>query len=223
MPCAAYRAAMSECSTGIGVCRSAPIPCIRHDHEQRPTRSRRHIGRSRSHCAPAARAQRRPLGSRSAAAPADPFGPRIPMMIFSPFCEGRGIDHTQYETVSILAFIEKNWGLPLSPTATHTPTLSPVHSTQRTEGHSCAPRSVRRNGQRRHNARVGRSHRHAHGANRMASILNAMLPAPLHRDRSLGHRSRRKSDRRPEAGVPRSSCTAERHTHRGASRMRSPP
>lgn len=46
--------------------------------------------------------------------PTDPFGPgpRIPMMIFSPFCEGRGIDHTQYETVSILAFIEKIWGLP---------------------------------------------------------------------------------------------------------------
>lgn len=34
------------------------------------------------------------------------------MMIFSPFSEGRGIDHTQYETVSILAFIEKIWGLP---------------------------------------------------------------------------------------------------------------
>ncbi|MBS1911281.1 MAG: alkaline phosphatase family protein [Bacteroidetes bacterium] len=39
-------------------------------------------------------------------------GPRIPMMIISPFTQGRGIDHTQYETVSVLALIEKIWGLP---------------------------------------------------------------------------------------------------------------
>lgn len=43
----------------------------------------------------------------------DGFGPgsRIPMIIVSPFTRGRGVDHTQYETVSILAFIENLWGI----------------------------------------------------------------------------------------------------------------
>ncbi len=43
----------------------------------------------------------------------DKMGPgtRIPAIIISPFAKKGYIDHTQYETVSILAFIEKRWGL----------------------------------------------------------------------------------------------------------------
>jgi len=43
----------------------------------------------------------------------DQWGPgvRIPMIIISPFAKTHAVDHTRYETVSILAFIEKRWGL----------------------------------------------------------------------------------------------------------------
>ena len=43
----------------------------------------------------------------------DPWGPgtRVPTIIISPFAKKGYVDHTQYETVSILAFIEKRWGL----------------------------------------------------------------------------------------------------------------
>ena len=38
-------------------------------------------------------------------------GTRIPAIIISPFAKKGYVDHTQYETVSILAFIEKRWKL----------------------------------------------------------------------------------------------------------------
>jgi len=43
----------------------------------------------------------------------DKWGPgsRIPALIISPFAKKAYVDHTTYETVSILAFIEKRWGL----------------------------------------------------------------------------------------------------------------
>jgi len=42
-------------------------------------------------------------------------GTRVPTIIISPFAKIGFVDHTQYETVSILSFIEKRWGLaPLS-------------------------------------------------------------------------------------------------------------
>jgi phospholipase C len=42
-------------------------------------------------------------------------GTRVPAIIISPFAKNGYVDHTQYETVSILSFIEKRWGLiPLS-------------------------------------------------------------------------------------------------------------
>ena len=43
----------------------------------------------------------------------DKWGPgtRVPAIIISPFAKKGFVDHTQYETVSILAFIEKRWGL----------------------------------------------------------------------------------------------------------------
>lgn len=47
----------------------------------------------------------------------DKWGPgtRVPALIISPFAKQAFVDHKQYETVSILAFIEKRWGLtPLS-------------------------------------------------------------------------------------------------------------
>jgi phospholipase C len=50
----------------------------------------------------------------------DRWGPgaRVPGIIISPFCSKKGnnhVDHTQYETASILSFIEKRWNLaPLS-------------------------------------------------------------------------------------------------------------
>jgi len=40
----------------------------------------------------------------------------VPAIIISPFAKQGHVDHTQYETVSILKFIEKRFGLaPLSP------------------------------------------------------------------------------------------------------------
>jgi phospholipase C len=47
----------------------------------------------------------------------DRWGPgtRVPALIISPFSRGGHIDHTFYETTSILSFIERRWGLtPLS-------------------------------------------------------------------------------------------------------------
>ncbi|HTE01859.1 MAG TPA: alkaline phosphatase family protein [Mucilaginibacter sp.] len=42
-------------------------------------------------------------------------GTRVPTIIISPFAKQGYVDHTQYETVGILSFIEKRWGLqPLS-------------------------------------------------------------------------------------------------------------
>ena len=42
-------------------------------------------------------------------------GTRVPTIIISPFAKSGYVDHTQYETVSILSFIEKRWDLqPLS-------------------------------------------------------------------------------------------------------------
>lgn len=43
----------------------------------------------------------------------DKWGPgsRVPTIIISPFARKGYVDHTQYETVSILSFIEKRWGL----------------------------------------------------------------------------------------------------------------
>jgi phospholipase C len=38
-------------------------------------------------------------------------GIRVPAIIISPFAKQGYVDHTQYETVSILSFIEKRWGL----------------------------------------------------------------------------------------------------------------
>ena len=42
-------------------------------------------------------------------------GTRVPTIIVSPFAKKGFVDHTEYETVSILSFIEQRWGLkPLS-------------------------------------------------------------------------------------------------------------
>ena len=38
-------------------------------------------------------------------------GTRIPFIAVSPFSKGGKVDHTYYAHVSILKFIEKNWGL----------------------------------------------------------------------------------------------------------------
>jgi phospholipase C len=44
----------------------------------------------------------------------DRWGPgsRVPTIVISPFARRHYVDHTTYETVSILALIEKRWGLP---------------------------------------------------------------------------------------------------------------
>jgi phospholipase C len=38
-------------------------------------------------------------------------GPRIPLIIVSPFTKGGHINHTYVDHVSILKFIERNWDL----------------------------------------------------------------------------------------------------------------
>ncbi|MEO3407501.1 alkaline phosphatase family protein [Mucilaginibacter sp. CAU 1740] len=57
----------------------------------------------------------------------DKWGPgtRIPAIIISPFAKKGFVDHTSYETVSILSFIEKRWGLkPLNSRDQHADPLS---------------------------------------------------------------------------------------------------
>jgi acid phosphatase len=46
-------------------------------------------------------------------APEDRWGPgtRVPLIVISPWAKRAYVDHTQYETVSILAFIERIWNL----------------------------------------------------------------------------------------------------------------
>ncbi len=39
-------------------------------------------------------------------------GPRVPMMVVSPYAKRGYVDHTYYDHVSILKFIESNWNLP---------------------------------------------------------------------------------------------------------------
>jgi acid phosphatase len=48
---------------------------------------------------------------------ADRFGPgtRIPALIISPFARNGVVDHTQYDTTSILRFITNRWKLPVLP------------------------------------------------------------------------------------------------------------
>ena len=67
------------------------------------------------------------MGSRLAARPGQTNGPhdqwgpgtRIPALVISPFLRGNFVvDHTQYDTTSILATIEQRYGLaPLSSTS----------------------------------------------------------------------------------------------------------
>jgi acid phosphatase len=47
----------------------------------------------------------------------DMFGPgsRIPAIIVSPFAKRGFVDHTQYDTTSILRFITRKWHLPVLP------------------------------------------------------------------------------------------------------------
>lgn len=57
----------------------------------------------------------------------DKWGPgsRIPALIISPFAKKGYVDHTSYETVSIMAFIEKRWNLkPLNSRDKHADPLS---------------------------------------------------------------------------------------------------
>ena len=56
----------------------------------------------------------------------DRWGPgsRIPAIIVSPFAKKGFIDHTQYETLSILKFIEQRWGL--APLGTRDKNASPL-------------------------------------------------------------------------------------------------
>ena len=51
-------------------------------------------------------------------------GTRVPAIIISPFAKQGFLDHTQYETVSILSFIEKRWGL--TPLADRDKNASPL-------------------------------------------------------------------------------------------------
>jgi phospholipase C len=40
------------------------------------------------------------------------FGPRVPMMVISPFAKRGYVSHVQMDHVSILKFIQWNWQLP---------------------------------------------------------------------------------------------------------------
>jgi len=67
------------------------------------------------------------LALATAASPRiDQFGPgtRVPMIIASPYAKAGFVDHTRYETDSILALIEQRWGL--SPLGTRDAGAAPV-------------------------------------------------------------------------------------------------
>ncbi|HTH81288.1 MAG TPA: alkaline phosphatase family protein [Mucilaginibacter sp.] len=53
-------------------------------------------------------------------------GTRVPAIIVSPFAKQGFVDHTQYETVSILSFIEKRWNL--SPLASRDKNANPLQN-----------------------------------------------------------------------------------------------
>jgi phospholipase C len=64
----------------------------------------------------------------------DQWGPgtRVPMIIMSPYAKANNVDHTQYETVSILSFIEHLFNLPslTSRDAQANPLLNAFNFTQ---------------------------------------------------------------------------------------------
>ena len=62
------------------------------------------------------RRERRVLGS-CRAAEGRPLGPgtRIPTIIVSPYARKHYVDHTQYDTTSILRFITRRFDLPVLP------------------------------------------------------------------------------------------------------------
>jgi phospholipase C len=53
-------------------------------------------------------------------------GTRVPAIIISPFAKKGYVDHTQYETVSILSFIEKRWNL--QPLASRDANANPLEN-----------------------------------------------------------------------------------------------
>jgi acid phosphatase len=61
--------------------------------------------------------------------PVDFFGDgtRIPLIAVSPFAKKGHVDHTYYDHVSILKFIEKNWGLPKVSALSRDNLPNPVH------------------------------------------------------------------------------------------------
>jgi phospholipase C len=57
------------------------------------------------------------LWDHAAPPKADRWGPgnRVPTLIVSPFARNGHVDHTQYDTTSILKFITRRWSLPVLP------------------------------------------------------------------------------------------------------------
>ncbi len=39
-------------------------------------------------------------------------GPRVPLLVISPWARRGFVDHTPYDTTSVMRFIEWRWGLP---------------------------------------------------------------------------------------------------------------
>ena len=73
-----------------------------------------------------------PPGQGNHNGPHDQWGPgtRIPALVISPFLRGNFVvDHTQYDTTSILATIEQRYGLRLCPRATDRSTTCRTSST----------------------------------------------------------------------------------------------
>jgi phospholipase C len=79
-----------------------------------------------------------PPGQGGAAGPHDQWGPgtRLPTLIVSPFLHGNFVvDHTQYDTTSILATIEHRFGLaPLSTRDAAVNDLSTVYGARQVRG-----------------------------------------------------------------------------------------
>src|SRR5438552_2014819 len=73
----------------------------------------------------------------------DRWGPgvRVPAIIISPYAKRSFVDHTTYETTSILKLIETRWNLPpLGPRAASATAYPSVHSTPEITGRGDLPR-----------------------------------------------------------------------------------
>jgi len=76
--------------------------------------------------------------------PVDFFGdgPRVPLMVISPFSRGGNVVHTYYDHVSITKFIERNWGLKPLSARSRDNLPNPIHGDGDDDDNRYVPRNM---------------------------------------------------------------------------------